>query len=435
MKFTRTTFFVGCLVGGMSASLLPLILDGYISPAHSQTQILPFQGRLTDASGIAVPDGSKVVEFRLYDAPTGGAVKWAGEVQKLSINGGLVSTMLGSKTTLGGVNFATPSFLQITIDANGDGQITAADPPLLPRQSVAPAVYAAVAGQIQYVVPASGPNPATITSRGWEAVFDNGNPDTGRISGAKLADSSVPGGKVVTGSIPADAITANNQIGAAHLAADSVDTAELNDHSVTSAKIADGAILEQHLSSSIRRPLVPTGTIISYAGATGEDTGEVIEPIPGYLLCNGAIIDSSLHGTKYDNLRAAIGKAWGDGGNPANPQVANLPDLRGVFLRGWMGASSTNEATNPWADPDATSRISRLGGGNTGNNVGSFQQDQFQSHTHPYVDRYRGTESSDDANDRTVGSDDLTSSNRTTSATGGSETRSKNANVAYLIKY
>src|SRR5207244_2770603 len=102
-------------------------------------RLLPFQGRLTDQTGVAVSDGARVVQFKIYDAPVGGRAVWNGEVQKLTINAGLVSTILGTKASLSGVDFNQDLYLEITIDANGDGQISLADPPLLPRQSILPA--------------------------------------------------------------------------------------------------------------------------------------------------------------------------------------------------------------------------------------------------------------------------------------------------------
>ena len=63
-------------------------------------RLLPFQGRLTDASGVPVADGAKVVQFKISDAPTGGTAVWNGEVQKVTVNGGLVSTLLGRKADL-----------------------------------------------------------------------------------------------------------------------------------------------------------------------------------------------------------------------------------------------------------------------------------------------------------------------------------------------
>lgn len=48
------------------AAALPLALIG------ADNRVLPFQGRLTDASGASVPDGARVVQFKIYDAPVGG---------------------------------------------------------------------------------------------------------------------------------------------------------------------------------------------------------------------------------------------------------------------------------------------------------------------------------------------------------------------------
>jgi hypothetical protein len=225
MKLTKSTFFLGCLIGGMGASVIPLLLS---TSRGGETKLLPFQGRLTNADGSITPDQTKVVEFKMYDAPTGGSVKWAGEVHKLSVNGGLVNTMLGSKAGLGSVDFAEPTFLQITVDANGDGQITAADPPLLPRQSVIPALFAAVAGQMQYVVPAvpeanGNPEiPAQVKSAGWDAVFEGGRPGNGRINGAKIKDGG---------------------IGTVQLAANSVTSVQIAPEAVTTASVKNGSLL------------------------------------------------------------------------------------------------------------------------------------------------------------------------------------------------
>ena len=81
---------------------------------------LPFQGRVTDAEGNTVADGARVVQFQLFSEPTGGAAVWAGEVHKLTVNGGLVSTLLGTKSDLSAVDFDQTLYLQITIDADGD---------------------------------------------------------------------------------------------------------------------------------------------------------------------------------------------------------------------------------------------------------------------------------------------------------------------------
>src|ERR1043165_10172148 len=71
--------------------------------AQQLPKLLPFQGRLTDQNGTPVSDGARVVQFKIYDAPVGGRAVWNGEVQKLTVNGGLISTVLGTKAALSGV--------------------------------------------------------------------------------------------------------------------------------------------------------------------------------------------------------------------------------------------------------------------------------------------------------------------------------------------
>jgi hypothetical protein len=209
------------------------------------------------------------------------------------------------------------------------------------------------------------------------------------------------------------------------------------------------AALAESLLPHLAQALNPPGTVIVYAGAV-EDTGGLVEPIPGYLLCNGAVIDGAASNGKFNTLRTVLGNAWGNGGSAANEQLVNLPDLRGVFLRGWNGL-----ATDGFADPDITDakRTFRKTGGNVGNRVGSFQMDAFQGHHH-LVKRRTTTENPENSSasgrglfleqwDTFSGTDSVAANevrSATTDASFGSarvssETRSKNANVVYLIKY
>ena len=320
MKITKTTFFLGCLVGGIGASVVPLLTTA----VKADSKLLPFQGRLTDASGSAISDGAKVVEFKMYDAPTGGNVKWAGEVHKLSVNGGLVNTMLGSKASLGSVDFSTASFLQITVDANGDGQITASDPPLLPRQSVTPAVFASESGNSRLL---AGSNWFTFVVTASGALSND--PSTGFISGAKIQPSS---------------ITVN----------------QVQDSAITSAKILDGTVDFADLSATLQNGSSPVGAVIMWWGTKAS--------IPsGWELCDGAApttLGATLPGSKPDlqdrfpkGATAAatdVKTAPVTGGNP-NASALNLSHqhdmthvhgssgLRALIGRNFTVPNSTND--------------------------------------------------------------------------------------------
>ena len=104
----------------------------------------------------------------------------------------------------------------------------------------------------------------------------------------------------------------------------------------------------------------PIGSIMPFAGA--------INKIPeGWMLCNG----EELSRIDYIELYDVIGNAWGYGDATT---TFNLPDLRGLFLRGVAHGSSN--------DPDKGSRQPTMTGGNTNDAVGSWQNYTYQSHKH-----------------------------------------------------
>lgn len=183
------------------ASLLALAAALPFGLAGADTRVLPFQGRLTDATGAPVADGARVVQFKIYDAPVGGRAVWSGEVQNLTVNAGLISTLLGTKASLSGVDFNLDLYLELTIDANADGQISLADPPLLPRQSILPAVFAKESANSQL-----------LGGYSWSALFGTNNPADGTLLDAKIGDASLTSAKlrnnaVTTAKIPDGAIT------------------------------------------------------------------------------------------------------------------------------------------------------------------------------------------------------------------------------------
>lgn len=103
--------------------------------------------------------------------------------------------------------------------------------------------------------------------------------------------------------------------------------------------------------------ILPVGSIVPFGGTSA--------PI-GWLLCDGLEYSRS----RYADLFEVIGTAFGDGDGAT---TFNVPDLRGVFIRGADGSTGR--------DPEADFRSS-LNGGNAGNSVGSLQRDAFQTHDH-----------------------------------------------------
>lgn len=179
------------------------------------------------------------------------------------------------------------------------------------------------------------------------------------------------------------------------------------------------------------------GSIISYAG---------ISVPPGHLLCNG----SAMSRTAYPNLFAVIGTSWGAGDGST---TFNLPDMRGRFMRG-----VDNGAGN---DPNAGSRTALFSGGNSGDNVGSYQLDATSknglsattdnagahSHSHQRVSRQNGFATLDGVNFNSggnphylklIGASTSTTGDHTHNISigeGDVETRPLNASIYYIIKY
>jgi len=178
---------------------------------------------------------------------------------------------------------------------------------------------------------------------------------------------------------------------------------------------------------------VPTGAIMSYAGTV--TTGNSLqEPIPGWLVCNGATLTGD---AKYARLKTVLGTSWGTG---------LVPDLRGIFLRG-----VNNGRADAFKDP-----VDRV--------VGNLQQEDLKSHTHTatastagaHTHKWKYPFSSDEGGNGHVsilGDDqdnsipdnfswDIATDSQgahthtiDVANTGGNETRPKNAGIVYIIKY
>ena len=138
-------------------------------------------------------------------------------------------------------------------------------------------------------------------------------------------------------------------------------------------EIEDGAGVSQGTN--------PTGTVIMFYGSV---------PPTGYLECNGQ------SATGFDDLIAIVG--------------ANVPDLRGEFIRGWDNGRGVD----------------------TGRTLGSTQADEFKSHNHTTTSFSRvNVNPSGVANPLflRIGID-------TTSIgfEGGDETRPRNVSLMYCIK-
>ena len=207
---------------------------------------------------------------------------------------------------------------------------------------------------------------------------------------------------------------------------------------------AGDALTAESLNKNFALAAPPPGTIVAYGGEIdknpGEGTGAPVHPAPeGWLLCDGMQLNGL--DLKYNALYKAIGVAHG--GNTTS-QSFNLPDLRGMFLRGVDGTGSGS----PAADPNATTRTAARPGGNIGNKVGSTQGGVFAEHNHGGGDHSHGyaipnytvAVGSGPYPDGLTANSSVrlpltsTSSGKIVALEGGAETRPKNIYVNYIIK-
>ena len=165
-----------------------------------------------------------------------------------------------------------------------------------------------------------------------------------------------------------------------------------------------------HRTAYLKKRMNPIGEIVMWGGSNA------VLPY-GYRECNG----DSLNRTTFAELFAVVGTAFGT----ASGSTFNLPDLRGLFVRGVDG--SANE------DPDKATRTAMNTGGNTGNNIGSVQGDELKSHTHQVKFTPQGANPAE-YDEAIIGTNNGVPNSIYTTSAGYNETRPKNAYLYYIIK-
>ncbi|MBU0646885.1 hypothetical protein KJ809_00475, partial [Patescibacteria group bacterium] len=110
-----------------SAMLFGMFFSTFITSTNAAfNEQINYQGKLTDASNIAVSDGNKCIKFRMMNAPTAGTElwteEWKGSTSYATTTSGQFSVLLGSHQTLSSVNFNQSSiYLELQFDPACDG--------------------------------------------------------------------------------------------------------------------------------------------------------------------------------------------------------------------------------------------------------------------------------------------------------------------------
>jgi microcystin-dependent protein len=146
-------------------------------------------------------------------------------------------------------------------------------------------------------------------------------------------------------------------------------------------------------AGKLNRTTVPVGSIQALAYVPGA-------PIAGWLYCNGDAVSR----TTYADLFAAIGTTYGVGDGST---TFNLPDLRGVFLRGRDDGK----------------------GYDSGRAIGTYQADDNKAHTHTASTFIGGSNWSISSNPGNF------NYGTNTTSSNGTEARPKNIAIHYVISH
>ncbi len=298
--------------------------------------LLPFQGYLTDASGEVVPDGVRIIQFKIYDAPVAGTAVWAGEVHRASVNSGMVNVVLGSRSSLEAVDFSRLQYLEMVVDANGNQAIGPEDPPLLPRQALIPGRYSIEAGVTRKLRAGDG------SAHDWSALFGVGDPASAPIRSTAFGVQSIPAFSLA-GNIGADKLAPGAAL--ANLLPQSIGTDRLADGSVTAAKLSRDDIV------ALRELLREDGQVVGFRSVEDSVAREIPEATPILVADRTPTIDEGVevlrleyHPKRAGNELLIEGRAWAsEEANITSSAIATL-FLDGDPLAIAVAATNQHEA-------------------------------------------------------------------------------------------
>ncbi|MBN1426484.1 hypothetical protein JXA88_18195, partial [Candidatus Fermentibacteria bacterium] len=158
-----------------------LLLIGFVETSSAEVpQVISYQGKVTDASGNPVADGPYTMQFRIYDAATGGTLLWNSNNQTVAVAGGIFSVLLGdSPQPALSLDFSTDYWLLVIF--NGVNQ--------MPRQRLASVGYAYMASGLVVGTEVSG----AITSGTYAALKVTNTATEGGVYGIHGQSASTLG--------------------------------------------------------------------------------------------------------------------------------------------------------------------------------------------------------------------------------------------------
>lgn len=376
-------------------AVFAVVLLGFAPHVQAQTvagapTTIDYQGKALDSSGSPLANTTPTnyeMRFRIFDAQEGGTVIWS-EKQIVTVSKGLFSVRLGEGlplapaegvvTTLSEAFAGAARFLGVTIVISGQTPTE-----ILPRLAFLTAPYAYVANrsltaerlllnpstsapasaltlaQVNYVTQEISANNVALTDQVRTYLV---NPST-----ATHLVVNLPG--AITTKREYSVMKKDNNFATVTVQAPAGGTLNGELNGLVRLKVRGEGVVVQNTGNndwwitSDSRDRTPPGAIMVWPsnGAT---------PPPGWLLCRGQSVSRT--DANYIELYAAIGTVWG----APDATSFNLPDMRGMFLRG------KDDSRN--FDADRNSRTFSAPGGASGDSVGSYQEHAILSHSHAF---------------------------------------------------
>ncbi len=210
---------------------------------------ISYQGVLTDAVGVAVPDGNYTLNFSIYDVPTGGMRSWY-EQQVVSTSKGVFNVQLGAVTPLR-LLFDRPLWLGVAINIGAE---------LTPRTAL------------------------TASSYSFRASRADTASDARALNGIGISQTPEPNTLLpldANGKFPASAIPGVPAI--------------IQDGSITAIKIANGEVVKSintmhddvTLSAGSNVTITPMGNTLTISATPGGGGGDITAVNAGSGLTGG----------------------------------------------------------------------------------------------------------------------------------------------------
>ncbi|HEY1037191.1 MAG TPA: hypothetical protein VGE62_01255 [Candidatus Paceibacterota bacterium] len=241
--------------GVLASAFLPSLA----SVAEAATEI-NYQGKLMTSSNVAVPDGLYNIEFKLYTVSSGGSAIWTETrtgADRVQVTNGLFSVLLGSVSSLAGINFDQAIYLGVNIGGSGspswDGEMT-------PRKKFAsvPTAFVSDTAKALDATNATSTNLRTTNATSTNSYASNLTASSTVISGS-LSISTLTGLLVGTnGSVSA--------ISTSTLGLITTDIAEGTNLYFTNSRADERIALA---STTIRNMISSSATGLAYTAGTG----------------------------------------------------------------------------------------------------------------------------------------------------------------------